>query len=158
MMGMLLMRRAGIKSYAPHVDEPGRSLKNTSLQQCDNSRAKPSRVLQATVRDELTERQAKILLLFPLLPERQWQPEIRKVGDGKRMGVGERGRREAVTPGGYISSQQFLWGSPHRSSVSISRWKINNLFRRPLSPRRVRESFPRSSVQFQCSYRSVFPL
>lgn len=96
--------------------------------------------------------------LFPLIAERQWQLKIRMVGDGKWTEVGERRRRETVNLGGHISSQQFHWGSHHCSSVSISRWKINNLFRQPPSPLREKESFPKSSVHIPCSYLCLLSL
>lgn len=47
-----------------------------------------------------------------------------------------------------ISSQEFHRDSPHLSSFSISRWKINSLFRQPPSPLGEKERFPRSSIHF----------
>ena len=115
-MGMLLMRRAGIRGYASHVetDKPGRSLMNNSAEQSQSELCRPqecgmNRVwLWGRQRWHCEWAAPLFLFLFLLLPERRWQlsGEDQNGGRWKVSGSGRNGeKRETVAPGGYISSQ-----------------------------------------------------
>lgn len=175
-MGTPLMRKAGIRCCASHMqaDDSGRSpvsfsapaalaaagAEESSTELCRPQECGMNWVWLWGRRRWHGEWAAPLFFFLPAFSQRDRGStlvKIRKVGDGKWMGVGGWVGGQDSSPRSPISSQLYHWDPPQHSSVSICRWKINNLFRRP-SFSSEETSFPRSSVHFLCSYHSVFSL
>lgn len=184
-MGMPLMRKDGIRRCASHIqgDKSGRSPARSSARLCSMqlqlSEAPQSSTDHRSVGwiesdceagEDGTENERLRSVSSSAFSQRDRGSalvKIRKVGDGKRMGAGRRERGEWGGGGGGggqdssprspISSHLYHWDPPQHSSVSICRWKINNLFRRP-SFSSEETSSHRSGAHFPRSYHSVFSL